>query len=1326
MKKVLFILALFSTPAFAQTCTVSPCTAVSPGEADFKAALPASGATGAFVVNVPSGTGTWTSGTGGTLNYTVPAGVTSLTIQGNTTVNCTGSAGTSSYACTATDNTNIVDSYNASGGSLLSINVGTAAFRMTGISFLGGTITSGNTKPNGFLLLSGTSSSVRIDHMHFNTNSYSIAQAGGGMTIFTNLYGVVDHSLFDLNGQNNGVRDYAGSADFGDANWAAATQLGTANFMYAENDVFNGGAANDCDEGGKVVVRYSTIIAVPSTGDTGLWQTHAMGQGQQRSRGCRAIEIYHNYILNPTPGTPQFTAGDCNSGTGVTWANTLSTGYSFDLACQQYREIATGHTQTAPPNGIGYCGNGSTGSTSAWDANSNPATGYPCIDQTGRGQGDLLNGLDFPSALNTATSSISWPHNLLEPWYIWNETNAGGSILTLPTYNDVQVVNNQDVFAPAGSFTGATGTGFGLLSARPATCTPGPGGTYGTGITGSPGVAYFATDANSGNGELYVCTATNTWTPYYQPYTYPHPLISGTVATPTFSPTPGNYGSAQTVTLATATGGATICYTTNGSNPTTNGAGTCLAGSSIYSVPFSVSSTATVKAIGTLSGDTDSSIASGTYTINGAAVAPTFSPVAGSYGPTQSVTISSATAGATICYTTDGSTPTADGAGTCTHGTTYSTAVSVSTSQTLKAIASKNGWNDSSVSSAAYVINGAASTPTFSPVAGAYGPTQNVAISASTSGATICYTTSGATPASSSPGVCAAGSTQYVSAVAVSSSLTLKAIATKSGFSDSSVGSAAYMINGAVNTPAFSPIAGIYTSTQNVTISTTTSGSSCFYTTDGSVPTPSSTPYTTPVVISSATTLRAICTKTGFSNSAVTSGTYTIATGCAIGFSPGAGSYTGTQNVTITTSGCTAGTQVFYRTDGLPATNIDTQYSSPIPVSSSQTLTAKAVINPTIRNQPQTISTQKKCNAVGSPITFPSGYSCTNGSGGVAGTASNFNFIAGSSNQMSVSTTDSVAFDTSILLIDTPTATDNNIVDQSFRKVYQDSSNCSQTSPNLYKCVDVSETDAESCCDATTHALWQMSVRCSTNAAGSSGNDGFLEGDASSGSEKWDIPCVIGAATDLTVNTHWALGDTGCGGSGCMVLDSIYLNGTEYDFPASCDSGDTHCPNYPMTPQPTYGNFIGGSQDQVYARNVGVAGTSPLTTTRSISFGRVGVDEGSEATGSAAYIITTPTAATPTFSPVAGTYVGTQSVTLSCSTSSPTMYYTTDGSTPTTSSTVYTTPITVSTSLTVKAICTASGYLNSSAGSAAYVITTPVIKVSISGNVKISGKAGVQ
>ncbi len=77
---------------------------------------------------------------------------------------------------------------------------------------------------------------------------------------------------------------------------------------------------------------------------------------------------------------------------------------------------------------------------------------------------------------------------------------------------------------------------------------------------------------------------------------------------------------------------------------------------------------------------------------------PTFSPVAGTYATTQSVTISSSTSGASIRYTTDESTPTS------TIGTLYSGAININTTSTLKAIAYKSGMSDSSVTSGTYTI----------------------------------------------------------------------------------------------------------------------------------------------------------------------------------------------------------------------------------------------------------------------------------------------------------------------------------------------------------------------------------------------------------------------------------------------------------------------------------------------------------------------------------------------------------------------------------------------------------------------------------------------
>ncbi|MGN6593955.1 MAG: chitobiase/beta-hexosaminidase C-terminal domain-containing protein, partial [Terriglobales bacterium] len=80
------------------------------------------------------------------------------------------------------------------------------------------------------------------------------------------------------------------------------------------------------------------------------------------------------------------------------------------------------------------------------------------------------------------------------------------------------------------------------------------------------------------------------------------------VAAPTFSPVPGTYDTAQNVTLATTTTGATIRYTTDGSTPSeTTG--------TVYSGPVIIGTTTTLKAIAYKTGMTDSSVTSGTYTI---------------------------------------------------------------------------------------------------------------------------------------------------------------------------------------------------------------------------------------------------------------------------------------------------------------------------------------------------------------------------------------------------------------------------------------------------------------------------------------------------------------------------------------------------------------------------------------------------------------------------------------------------------------------------------------------------------------------------------------
>ena len=230
------------------------------------------------------------------------------------------------------------------------------------------------------------------------------------------------------------------------------------------------------------------------------------------------------------------------------------------------------------------------------------------------------------------------------------------------------------------------------------------------------------------------------------------------------------------------------------------------------------------------------------------------------------MTISDSTSGATIYYTTNGSTPSSSSAA-------YTGPITVSSTETLQAIAAATGDNSSAVSSAVYSITTSlpsAVPPTFSPIAGNYSSTQSVTISDSTSGsATIYYTTDGSTPSSSS--------VAYAGPITVSSTETLQAIAVATGDTVSAVSIASYSISStppAIATPVFSPAAGMYSSAQSVTISDATPGTTLYYTINGAVPTASSTEYTGPITVGSTETLQAIAVATGVSG--VGSAAYTI------------------------------------------------------------------------------------------------------------------------------------------------------------------------------------------------------------------------------------------------------------------------------------------------------------------------------------------------------------------------------------------------------------------------------------------------------------------
>jgi len=337
----------------------------------------------------------------------------------------------------------------------------------------------------------------RVDHMKIDSNQ--LGTLGEGVWAWGLRPGVpygptglVDNNTFiDTRVLVFGFPDVA---EHEGSLWVSPLGLGDPHAVYIEDNTFTlhlQPDSLDCNYGGRLVYRHN------------VWTNSSIDlHSNQGWRGCRRWEVYNSTGQLTSGGyfTPVFFRG----GTGVIFNNTITgawteTGISFDNV--------RSFDNRAP---LGQC-NGS----SFADGNQLP-NGWPCRDQIGH-----------------ATDTFAWtvagtaPPQISEPAYLWGNTWNGSSPVAINIRNgsSAWIVANRDYYNHAIPFNGTSGVGVGTLASRPATCTA--------------GVAYWATDQGKWNstttgpdGQLYKCTATNTWSLYYIPYTYPHPLRSSSSLPP--------------------------------------------------------------------------------------------------------------------------------------------------------------------------------------------------------------------------------------------------------------------------------------------------------------------------------------------------------------------------------------------------------------------------------------------------------------------------------------------------------------------------------------------------------------------------------------------------------------------------------------------------------------------------------------------------------------------------------------------------------------------------------------------------------------------------
>jgi len=502
-----------------------------------------------------------------------------------------------------------------------------------------------------------------------------------------------------------------------------------------------------------------------------------------------------------------------------------------------------------------------------------------------------------------------------------------------------------------------------------------------------------------------------------------------------------------------------------------------------------------------------------------------------------------------------------------------------------------------------------------------------------------------------------------------------------------------------VTAPTFSPAAGTYTSAQSVTISDTASGSKIYYTTDGSTPTVKSPMYTGSIQVAASQTIKAIAAATGYSTTAIASADYDInQTTATPTFSPAVGTYTSAQSVTI--SDTTVGAVIYYTIDGSSPTMKSTVFSGPIQVKTSQTIQAVVLasgynastnVSATYTINQPTAATPTFSVPGGTYTSYPyvtisdttPGATIYMTTGGATPTTNAPIYTAGmkipvnGSGSMTLKAiavapgynNSAIASATYTINLPTPTPTFS-VATDTYTSAQSVTISDSITRAAIYYTTDGSTPTASS--TAYTSAI-NVSFTETIQAIALDLGDGYSSSAVASATYTINLP---GAATTPTFS----------------LATGTYTAAQSVTISDSTTGAVIHYTTDGSTPT---------------ASSTAYTGTITVSSTETLKAIAIATGDANSGVASATYTINLAGAVpTPTFSPAAGTYTSAQSVTISDSITKATIYYTTDGSTPTASSTAYTGAITVSSTQTIQAIALdlGDGYSNSAITSAAYTI----------------------